>query len=266
MAILNSNPEVLLRKRKDADRKRVAKQDELRLKRENRVKKAAVPKDKFVRAETLAIRKGVNALEEKRLANIMKHEQQNALRVSSTKEVDPKLVFVIRIPQQNKNVRIPKKAEDVLKVLRLDQPHSGVFVKLTPTVEPALKLVAPYIVVGKPSLASVRQLFQKRARIFEDDALVKLDNNQAVEDKFGDDLGFICIEDIIHEIVNLGDGFKAVTRWVAPFAMTAPVHGYGPLAKLRKIRYAEENKKANRLAGHLSLEEIDIDKFIEEQN
>lgn len=270
MAVLNSNPEILLKKRKNADRKRIQKQDELRQKQEARIHKSTVPKDKFVRAEMLAIRNRANAFENKRVANVLKHEQKQ-LAVLSRAESDPKLVFVIRIEKPNKVAGIPAKAQAVLDVLRLSEPNMGVFVKLTPKVTPALKLVAPYIVIGKPSLASVRQLFQKRACITvvndeHEPELVKLDNNQAVEDQFGDDLGYICIEDLVHEIVTLGDNFKAVTGWIAPFKLTKPVNGWGPLAKLAKLKYEQDNKKKVSLAGHARLEEIDIDKFIEEQN
>lgn len=270
MAVLNSDPEVLLKKRKNADRKRIQKQDELRLKKEKAAKKEEVPRDKFVRVELLAIRNRAKSLEEKRVANVLKHEMRIS-KVLSSKEIEPKLVFVIRIDPQNKTRDIPAKANAVLEVLRLTEPNMGVFVKMTSTVLPALKLVAPYIVVGKPSLASVRELFQKRACVpgFDEDqneVLVKLDNNQAVEDKFGDDFGYICIEDLVHEIVTLGDNFKTINHWIAPFKLTAPVNGWGPLARLQKLRYNMETKKKVSLAGHANLEEIDIDKFIEEQN
>ncbi|GEQ70353.1 hypothetical protein JCM33374_g4029 [Metschnikowia sp. JCM 33374] len=268
MAVLNSNPEIVLRKRKDADRKRVEKQDAARVLKEKKARKQAVPSEKFLRAEVLASRAIANKIEGKRLDNILKHEQAKAA-VSTQKEAPAKLAFVIRIEKQNKAVSIPTKALNVLKVLRLEEPNMGVFVKLTPTIEPVLKLISPFIVVGSPSLASVRHLFQKRACIpssEEGQPPVKLDNNQAVEDKFGDDLGYICIEDLIHEITSLGENFKAVSSWLAPFSLSAPVNGWGPLAKLAKIKYQEENKKAITLAGHAKLEEIDIDKFIEEQN
>ncbi|OBA20506.1 ribosomal protein L30p/L7e [Metschnikowia bicuspidata var. bicuspidata NRRL YB-4993] len=268
MAVLNSNPEIVLRKRKDADRKRVEKQDAARVRMEKKGRKVAVPGEKFLRAEVLASRATANKIEGKRLENILKHEQAKAA-ISAQKETPAKLAFIIRTEKQNKAVSIPTKALNVFKVLRLDEPNMGVFVKLTPTIEPVLKLISPFIVVGTPSLASVRHLFQKRACIpssEDDQSPSKLDNNQAVEDKFGDDLGFICIEDLIHEITSLGDNFKAVTLWLAPFSLTAPVNGWSPLAKLAKMRYQEENKKATTLAGHAKLEEIDIDKFIEEQN
>lgn len=269
MAILNSNPEVLLRKRKDADRKRIQRQEALREANEKKTRKSLVARDKFLRAEKLVIRSQANAVEAKRLNNILKHEARQA--VSSRKEITPKLVFVIRTENLNRNVTIPQKAEAVFKVLRLPEPNMGVFVKLTQTVVPALKLVAPYIVVGTPSLASVRDLFHKRACIVSTDeegneTEVKLNNNQLVEDKFGDDLGYICIEDVVHELVSLGENFKTVSRWIAPFKLTPPVLGWGPLAALNKIRYENEHKKPISLAGHVQLEEIDIDKFIEEQN
>lgn len=266
MAVLNSNPEVLLRKRKNADRKRIEKQDAARVRKESTKKKAGPPKDKFVRAETLALRNALATIEKKRVENILKH--QNKKGISSQKELSPKLMFVIRITPQNKLTRIPEKASDVLKVMRLEEPNTGVFVKSTPAIETALKVVAPYIVVGAPSLASVRHLFFKRAEIPSTDSelpYTKLDNNDDVEKKFGDDLGFICIEDLIREIVSLGDNFKEVTRWVAPFKLKAPAQGWSAVDKINRLRYEEENKKAVTLAGHAKIDEIDIDKFLEEQ-
>lgn len=266
MAVLNSNPEVLLRKRKNADRKRIEKQDAARVLQEKTRKKVGPPKDKFVRAETLALRNALATIEKKRVENILKH--QNKKGISSQKELKAKLLFVIRITPQNKLTRIPEKALDVLKVMRLEQPDTGVFIKLSPAIETALKVVAPYIVVGQPSLASVRHLFFKRAEIPSTDPelpYTKLDNNDEVEKKFGDDLGFICIEDLIREIVSLGDNFKEVTRWVAPFKLKAPAQGWTAVDKINRLRYEEENKKVVTLAGHAKVEEIDIDKFLEEQ-
>lgn len=264
MAVLNSNPEVLLRKRKNADRKRVEKQDALRLKKESQIKKKSVPTDKFIRAEKLVMRNRATMIENKRVDNVLKYEQKQ-MRLLASKDEEPKLVFIIRIPTQNKAVRMPEKALAVLQVLRLTEENMGVFVKVTPTVVPVLKLIAPYIVVGKPSLASVRQLFQKRACVPQNEEVTKLDNNQLVEDHF-EELGFICVEDLVHEVVSLGEGFKAVTQWVEPFKLTAPINGWGPLAKLARLQYANELKRKTTLAGHVTLEEIDIDKFIAEQN
>lgn len=269
MAVLNSNPEVLLRKRKGADRKRIQRADAKRALAEKQSHRKGPAADKFVRAETLAIRNQAAANEAKRVESILKHEAARNNLVSAAKEKEPHLAFVIRIETLKKRVlQVPKKAENLLQAMRLTEPNLGVFVKVTPAVEVALKLVSPYIVVGSPSLASVRLLFQKRAEIPapEGETTVKLDNNQAVEDKFGDDLGFVCIEDLVHELVTLGDNFKDVTRWLAPFPLKAPAKGWGAIQKLERLRYAEDAEKTYTLAGHAKLEEVDIDKFIEEQN
>ncbi|PSK39770.1 hypothetical protein C7M61_001575 [Candidozyma pseudohaemuli] len=266
MAVINKNPEVLLRKRKDSDRKRIERQEKLRVEAEKTKKKSLAPKDKFLRAEKLAMKHKAAFIENKRMDSILKHEQR---QISSKKEEDPKLMFVIRIPNVHKHLAVPEKARAVLQVLRLTEENMGVFVKVTPTVIPVLKLVAPFVVVGKPSLASVRALFQKRASIPDSESesgFSKLDNNQVVEDKFGDDLGFICVEDLVHEIYGLGENFKTVNSWLAPFKLVAPVNGWSPRARLERIQYEREMKKPITLAGHVSLEEIDIDKHISELN
>lgn len=266
MAVLNSNPEVLLRKRKNADRKRLQKQEALRAAKETQKGKPKVEADKFVRAERLAARNKANKIEEKRIKNILKHEQKS---ISQKKESEPKLLFVLRVPHLNKDTAIPPKAEKVLHVLRLTEENMGVFVKMTPTVVPALKLISPYIVVGKPSLNSVRELFQKRAAISDESSeggVAKLDNNQVVEDKFGDSLGFVCVEDLVHEIFSLGEHFKEVSHWLVPFRLSAPVRGKSALAQLSKLQYEQEMKKGINLSGHVALEEIDIDQHIAQQN
>ena len=73
--------------------------------------------------------------------------------------------------------------------------------------------------------------------------IIKLDNNQLVEDKFGNDLGLICIEDLIHEISQLSDNFNSITNWLLPFQLNAPVNGWGPQAKLARLLKADENKQ-----------------------
>ena len=97
--------------------------------------------------------------------------------------------------------------------------------------------------------------------------IIKLDNNQLVEDKFGNDLGLICIEDLIHEISQLSDNFNSITNWLLPFQLNAPVNGWGPQAKLARLLKADENKQKISLAQDFKLQEVeDIDKIIDEQN
>lgn len=171
--------------------------------------------------------------------------------------------------------------------------NTGTFVKADSQTMDSLKFIAPYVLVGQPSLTSIRKLFQKRARIMVPDEeqeqekttneqeagqledsesetkqkIIKLDNNQLVEDKFGNDLGLICIEDLIHEISQLSDNFNSITNWLLPFQLNAPVNGWGPQAKLARLLKADENKQKISLAQDFKLQEVeDIDKIIDEQN
>ncbi|KAK6463495.1 ribosomal protein L30, ferredoxin-like fold domain-containing protein [Scheffersomyces coipomensis] len=284
MAILNSNPEILLRKRKNADRKRIEKQEQAheKLLKQKRQRKTQ-QKNKFIRAETLVSNNKSNALEKKRIRNLTKKQQQEqADSVSQSKEDDDdenKLLFIIRIPNHTKGLRIPNKASKILNVLKLTQTNTGVFVKATPTTFSLLNLIAPYIIVGKPSLASIRKLFQKRACILtqvqEDDEeipvkkIIKLDNNQLVEDQFGEDLGLICIEDLIYELTNLSDNFVSITNWLLPFKLNPPINGWGPQAKLAKLIYKNDEtlKPVISLSQDFKLSEVeDIDKIIDQQN
>lgn len=295
MAILNSNPEVLLRKRKNADRKRIEKQEQIRERQLNKNKLKKKNQNKFIRAETLVSNHKSNELERKRIKSLIKKQKQTQQQQESAAadSGDAKLLFLIRIPNHTKGLKLPSKVYKILKDLKLTSVNTGTFVKADSQTMESLKFVAPYVLVGQPSLTSIRKLFQKRARIMVPDEeqeqekttneqeagqledsesetkqkIIKLDNNQLVEDKFGNDLGLICIEDLIHEISQLSDNFNSITNWLLPFQLNAPVNGWGPQAKLARLLKADENKQKISLAQDFKLQEVeDIDKIIDEQN
>lgn len=282
MAVLNSNPEILLRKRKDADRKRAEKQQQDIEKQAKTAK--LMRKKKFIRAETLVSNYKSNELEMKRIRALTKNHE----RLASAQDFEPlknpqfRLLFIIRVPNHTKGLSIPTKARQVLQVLRLTEINTGVFIKASELTMNLLNLVAPYIVFGKPSLSSIRQLFQKRARIIshdQDDSKqeegepqakatpIRLDNNQTVENEFGESLGLVCIEDLIHEIVSLTENFNTVTKWLVPFQLNPPVNGWGPVEKLARIIHNQENQTKISLSQDFRVSEIgDIDSIIEHQN
>lgn len=295
MAILNSNPEVLLRKRKNADRKRIEKQEQIRERQLNKNKLKKKNQNKFIRAETLVSNHKSNELERKRIKSLIKKQKQTQQQQESAAadSGDAKLLFLIRIPNHTKGLKLPSKVYKILKDLKLTSVNTGTFVKADSQTMDSLKFIAPYVLVGQPSLTSIRKLFQKRARIMVPDEeqeqekttneqeagqledsesetkqkIIKLDNNQLVEDKFGNDLGLICIEDLIHEISQLSDNFNNITNWLLPFQLNAPVNGWGPQAKLARLLKADENKQKISLAQDFKLQEVeDIDKIIDEQN
>jgi large subunit ribosomal protein L7e len=286
MVELNSNPEILLRKRKNADRLRIEKQEQARKKQQEQQRKKTQRKNKFVRAESLVTKTLATRREQERVKRVSKVERAKFVSESNSKSYiskvaadgtktrqiysgKPTLYFIVRT-QGPYGVKIPSKVQKILLLLRLNHINTGVFVKLTETIYPLLKLISPYTVIGQPSLQSVRQLVQKRATVtVEQDGekkQIKLNDNNLVEEKLGDE-GIICIEDIVHEIVALGENFKKVTYFLDPLVLNNDIVGYGPLAKLHKIEKQEAKKQVKTSnSGSAPVLEIDIDDFIAQQN
>lgn len=286
MVELNSNPEILLRKRKNADRVRIEKQEQIRARQQEQARKKTQRKGRFVRAESLVAKTLASRREQERVKRVTKVERTKLVSNTNSKSYiskvsadgskskqvyagKPTLYFIVRTPGPH-GAKIPSKVQKVLALLRLNHINTGVFVKLTETIYPLLKLISPYTVIGQPSLQTVRQLVQKRAKVsIEQDGetkQVKLNDNNLVEEKLGEE-GIICIEDIIHEIVALGDQFKIVTHFLDPFVLHNDIVGYGPLAKLQKME-KEQAKKLNKTSnsGSAPVLEIDIDDFIAQLN
>ncbi|EDO15362.1 hypothetical protein Kpol_457p13 [Vanderwaltozyma polyspora DSM 70294] len=201
---LNSNPEILLRKRRNADRTRLEKQELSKARKIEQDKKRRLNKNKFVRIEKLVTNtlaterekeriKRISKLELKKSKNELDHlptdknfilkitERDNSQSVDEDIKVDDEeendlikekviydgeetLLFVIRVKGPN-SVKLPSKVFKILSLLRLVDVNTGVFIKLTENVFPLLKIISPYVITGRPSLSSIRSLIQKRSRI-----------------------------------------------------------------------------------------------------
>ncbi|SCU98860.1 LADA_0H15808g1_1 [Lachancea dasiensis] len=309
VAGLNSNPEILLRKRRNADRTRLEKQELAQRRKELQQKQKRARKNKFERAESIVATSLATQREKERIKRVSKLEAQRAkgetqrlasdrdfiLKVHTTdgqteSSVDdseddaalqtekceydgkPTLLFVLRI-RGPIAAKIPQKAHKVLSLLRLSEVNTGVFVRLSPQVYPLLKLVAPYVVVGQPSLSSVRSLIHKRSRVLlssaegEESRESILNDNNVVEERLGSE-GIICVEDIIHEIATLGEGFAKCNFFLLPFRLSREVSGFSALSKLQKIRQREWQKKALKVsnASTAPVVQIDIDALIAKLN
>lgn len=285
---LNSNPEILLKKRKDADRLRVEKQQQAKRRAEERLKKQQSKRSgqKFLRAETIVARKLASEREKVRIKRVSKYDKQYFNE--DTKEGEERLLFVFRISKPHMG-EIPSRARKVLNILRLKKANQGTFVRLNKKVEPLLHLINPYVVVGTPSLATVRDLIQKRATVRieitkdedrtvekkdgdetksvegADYKIIPLNDNNLIEDRLGEH-GVICTEDIIFEIFKLGDAFLECCKFLEPFTLKEPVSGWGALSKLQRIEQKEESNKYKVSAKrNAPLNEVDIDTFISEQ-
>lgn len=196
---LNSDPEILLRKRRNADRTRLEKQELARQRQEQRKKEQIKNKKKFIRAESLVANslatsrekeriKRISKLEHKKLKGDVSHlpsEKNFFLKVTEkpqSEETDDlidedeedgferekvayngeeQLLFVLRV-KGPVAASIPHKAYRILSTLRLEEVNTAVFIKLTETTFSLLKIIAPYVIVGKPSLKSISSLIQKR--------------------------------------------------------------------------------------------------------
>lgn len=297
---LDSNPEILLRKRRNADKLRLEKQ-QLAKKRENdkKINKLNNRKSKFIRVESLIAKNKASIRENyriKRLSNSLKDQKDKEQQINNDNDnIDDKLIFIVRI-QGPLGAKIPNKSKKILNILRLNHLYNGVFIKLNSNIEPLLKLVSPYIVIGKPSLSTIRNLIQKRGQIdssitnndtsseniiqdnnnteiINDKQVItssQLNDNNYIEEKLGE-YGIICVEDIIHEIVTIGDNFKIVCNFLKPFELNPPINGWGPLSKLKRLEQRESNKnlklnsKNSINSAFAKLQEINIDDFISEQ-
>lgn len=146
----------------------------------------------------------------------MNREVKSKKKINISEE--PTLLFVLRIKN---NQGVPPKARKILHILRLNQFCSGTFVKLNRATITMLKMIEPYIVYGEPSLKSVRELIYKRGYAKIEKKKVPLTDNTIIENALGQ-YNIICMEDLVHEIITLGDNFKFVNNFIWPFKLSIP--------------------------------------------
>ncbi|KAL2635036.1 hypothetical protein R1flu_006515 [Riccia fluitans] len=153
-------------------------------------------------------------------------------------EAEAKLMFVIRIRGIND---MHPKTRKILQLLRLRQIFNGVFMKVNKATMNMLRRVEPYVTYGYPNLKSVRELIYKRGYGKLNKARTPLTDNSIIEEALGK-YGIICIEDLIHEIYNVGPHFKEANNFLWPFKLSAPLGG---LEKKRN-HYIENGDAGNR--------------------
>lgn len=262
------NPEILLKRRRNADQTRLAKQ-QLASQGKRREKK-----NRFIRAESIVAKTLASQREKERVKRINKsiksHDRDNNKILDETQggtkttyDGKPQLLFVVRVKGPHA-VSIPQKVFKILQVLRLEQVNTGVFFRLNPTTFQLLKIIAPYIVIGKPSLSTVRSLIQRRSRINWKGLQINLNDNNIVEEALGEH-GIICMEDIVHEISTMGETFKQCCYFLLPFQLARQVSGFSALKRLKKLEQRQKERQVSN-ASSAPLVEIDIDQLLNEMN
>lgn len=127
------------------------------------------------------------------------------------------MVFAIRI-REDAGV-IPKTIYNMLRQLRLKEANTGVFLKYDALNRKNLQLVEPWVIYGKPSEALVKDLIERKAFATIRGRKVPISDNTIVERELGGKHGIICMEDMIHELTNTGEGFGVVSKFLSPFPL-----------------------------------------------
>ncbi|RVW36906.1 60S ribosomal protein L7-3 [Vitis vinifera] len=89
------------------------------------------------------------------------------------------------------------------------------------------------MLMGYPNLKNVRELIYKKGFAKIEGQKVPLTDNNIIEQALGKH-GIMCIEDIVHEIANVGPHFKEVNSFLWPFTLNKPEGGFQGKKKLFK--------------------------------
>lgn len=205
--------EVMLKRRKRQDEAR-AHTAAANIKSKKRAKVGY--KLSFTRAEKLIKQARVKDRYELRLIRQAKRPQKK-----DTLPLEKKLIIAVRVGGSKNLHEHPLEA---LKLLRLKKAHSAVLLTQNRTTLELLKLAEPYVTWGYPNTETVRELIFKRGQTKIDGKKVAL-NNAVVEEHLGE-LGIICIEDVIHEILATTKNFKTVNAFLWNFQLSPPAGGW----------------------------------------
>ena len=103
--------------------------------------------------------------------------------------------------------KLAPKPKKIMQLLRLRQLHNGVFVRLNRATINMIRMVEPFVTYGYPTRDTVRKLIYKRGYGKVNKSRIALNDNAVIEKNLGDK-GVACVEDLIHEIWNVGPNFK----------------------------------------------------------
>ncbi|XP_050234050.1 60S ribosomal protein L7-1 [Mercurialis annua] len=131
------------------------------------------------------------------------------------------LIFIIRL--RCKTALHPA-TRKILYNLNLRRPLHGVFMKASAGMLEKLQKVEPYVTFGYPNLKNVTELIRKKGYGMLNNQRVPLIDNNIIEQALGK-YGILCLEDVIHEIANVGPHFKEISSFLGPFALSKPKEG-----------------------------------------
>ncbi|KAI4330015.1 hypothetical protein MLD38_028329 [Melastoma candidum] len=226
---MNYIPEVILKKRKSSEEMALRRKAQLELRQKrNKLSKA----NDFKTPEQFIREYRDKEIDLVRMKHRVKRSKPN---LSS---LDSRLIFVVRI--QGKNDMHPKTVK-LLNKLRLRRVFTGTFLRVNEGVMEMLKKVEPYVTYGYPNLNNVRELILKKGFARIEGERVPLTDNTIIEQQLGK-LGIVCLEDMVHEIANVGPHFKEVASFLWPFNLNKPAGGI----RRTKLTYKDGGETGDR--------------------
>lgn len=214
----------------EALKKKVARNVDLKAKKDQALLKTK--KDNQKKRFELKMRASKYAREYK-----MQDQQLVRLRREAKKtgnffvEPEAKVMLVVRITGINHMAPKPRK---IFKLLRLDQLHKAVLVKVSAPMINMLKPIMPYIICGNPNLQTIKQLVLKRGYGRVNKERQPIDNNEMISAALGD-VGIHGVDDLIHELYTVGPNFKRANNFLWAFKLSSPNGGF----VLKKHGYME---------------------------
>lgn len=225
---LNYIPEVILKKRKHSEAWALSKKAQLQ-KKSFQLRKS---KDFIKKPEDFIFEYRNREIDLIRMKRRVKWRRGDKSRPSN------KPIIVIRIQGKQDMHATTRKH---LFSLGLRRIFSAVFVKPTDGVMAKLARVEPYVTYGYANLKTIKELIYKKGHAKIDKRKVPLTDNNLIEQELGK-FGIVCIEDIVHQIDNVGPHFKEVVRFMWPFELNKPADGLKGL----KNRYKDGGDSGDR--------------------
>ncbi|KFB42545.1 hypothetical protein ZHAS_00010255 [Anopheles sinensis] len=160
---------------------------------------------------------------------------KTGLRLNDNKIEEGRLIIIYR---HRGGFIYNKTVDRTLYRLNLRFLKSATLQRLTPEVHAMLKIVEPFVIWGYPNITVIRELIYKYGALrdpglpharkgpeLKGKGLVPLTSNKLVEEIFGY-CGIICVDDLIHEIMTLGEAFEYVHRHFRCFKLRNPSTGW----------------------------------------
>ncbi|OIW01390.1 hypothetical protein TanjilG_10820 [Lupinus angustifolius] len=208
---LNYIPEVILKKRKNSEAWALRKKEQFQM-RNFQSKKT---KDYIKKPEDYVLEYRNKEVDFIRMKRRVKRKLPGVL------PTNPKPLIIIRI--QGKKDMHPS-TRKVLHSLGLRRIFGAVFVRPSAGVLAKLQKVEPFVTYGYANLKSIKDLIYKKGNTRIEKRTVPLTDNNIIEQELGK-FGIVCIEDMVHQIDNLGPHFEEVVKFLWPFELNKPAEG-----------------------------------------